>query len=275
MQNFDEFREKILRERERLPLDHRFRFACHKDVSCFGKCCANVNIFLTPYDVLRMKQSLGISSSEFLDKHTVPLIMEENRLPLVVLKMGDDEQQKCPFVSAEGCTLYDDRPWSCRMYPLGLASSKTDKAEGEEFCFIVDEEDTLCQGFKEDTEIAVEDWLKGQDVNTYNKKSESYMQLTLHPHLREKKEFGENKIQLFYRSCYDIDGFRRMLFETTFFDRFEVNEELKEQLRTSDEALLEFAINKWLRFALFHEDTMIIKDEEIERSAKSLGWKVD
>jgi uncharacterized protein len=277
IEDFEAFKDKILRDTPRLSVANKFKFACHPGVPCFGKCCANVNIFLTPYDVLRMKNAKGISSTEFLKEYTVPLSLEENQLPVVLLKMTEDEEKRCPFVSTDGiCTVYDDRPWACRMYPLGLASSKTGIGdEGEEFCFIVDEKDSLCKGFNEDNELTIKEWMDNQEVGDFNKKSEAYMQFTLHPHLQEKKDLGEAKIQMFFTACYDLDGFRKMIFESTFFDRFEANDGLKEQLKTDDEALLEFAVTKWLRFALFREDTMIIRDAEIEKSVQDLGGKVD
>ena len=43
-----------------------FEFRCHPGVSCFNLCCRNLNLFLNPYDVIRLKQNLGISSSEFI-----------------------------------------------------------------------------------------------------------------------------------------------------------------------------------------------------------------
>ena len=271
----ESFKDKILREYPRLSLETEFKFACHPEVPCFGKCCANVNIFLTPYDVLRMKNTLGLTSAEFLEKYTVPLMLEENQLPVVVLKMNEDEEKKCPFVSEKGCNIYEDRPWSCRMYPLGLASAKKESGEGEEFCFIVEEKDSLCEGFKEDREWTVEEWLKDQDINEFNRKSESYMQLTMHPHFQKKEQLDEKKIKAFFRTCYDLDGFREMLFGSSFFDRFEIKDETKEKIRTDDEELLEFGITKWLRFAVFHEDTMIVKDEELEKRVQSLGWRVE
>ena len=42
--------------------DAKFKFACHPGVSCFNQCCADVNIFLTPYDVLAIKKSSGNQS---------------------------------------------------------------------------------------------------------------------------------------------------------------------------------------------------------------------
>ena len=47
---------------------HAFRFNCYPGVSCFTNCCQDITIVLTPYDVLRLKNSLGIPSGEFLDK---------------------------------------------------------------------------------------------------------------------------------------------------------------------------------------------------------------
>ena len=99
-----------------LSSEDKFRFSCHKGLSCFNTCCADVNIFLTPYDVLRMRRATGLSSGEFLKKYTIPLLGEEG-LPLVVLKMMEDENKSCRFVTPDGCRIYQDRPWSCRMYP--------------------------------------------------------------------------------------------------------------------------------------------------------------
>ena len=182
--------------------------------------------------------------------------------------MRADEEKKCPFVSSEGCTIYEDRPWSCRMYPLGLASSKTE-FDGEEFCFIADDE-SLCLGFKEDKEWTVKDWMLDQEVDIYNRNSEAYMQLTLHKSFQEGKELGPAKIQMFYQTCYNLDKFRINLFESSFFDRFEVSEETREGIKTDDEALLDFGI-KWLRFALFAENTLKVKDKVWETRKNELG----
>ena len=42
-----------------------FTFACHPEVPCFNQCCRRLNLVLTPYDVLRLKNHLGMSSEEF------------------------------------------------------------------------------------------------------------------------------------------------------------------------------------------------------------------
>ena len=102
--------------------EHVFAFRCHPGISCFTQCCRDVTIALTPYDVLRLRKALGISSYEFLEKYTL-IIPKKNRLiPLVVLKMND-EDKKCPFVIEEGCRVYQERPWA--RTPLFLGTHLT------------------------------------------------------------------------------------------------------------------------------------------------------
>jgi len=263
-----DWKDAIFNENSRLSPDSKFKFSCNKSLSCFGKCCSDVNIFLTPYDVLRIKTRLNLSSDEFLERYTLPLVVRDQQLPVALLKMGDDEDKKCPFVTPEGCSIYQDRPWACRMYPLGLASSKTETG-GEEFCFFV-KEGSLCHGFEEEKEWTVKEWLDDQDVGEYNKKSESYMRLTLHKSFHEDKEIGPSKVNMFYLACYNLDRFRSHLFESKFFDSFDIDSDLIEKIKTDDEELLEFGIT-WLRFALFGENTLKVKDSVWEKRKKELG----
>ncbi len=51
------------------PEDH-FHFECHQRLDCFTRCCRNITIFLTPYDILRMKNVLKITSGDFLTSYT-------------------------------------------------------------------------------------------------------------------------------------------------------------------------------------------------------------
>ena len=266
------WKEAILKDTPRLSLDDKFKFSCHQGLPCFGKCCGDVNIFLTPYDVLRIKKAMKLPSDELLAKYTLPLILEDQQLPVAILKMGDDKQKKCPFVTKEGCGIYADRPWACRMYPLGLASSKP--AGGyEEFCFIA-EEGSFCHGFGEDREWTVKEWLDDQDVGTYNNKSEAYMQLTMNECFQDGKKLEPSKVQMFYQTCYNLDHFRRHMFESSFFNRFEVRDSTINAIKTDDEELLNFGLT-WLRFALFGENTLKIGDEEMERKRRQFGLNIE
>ena len=48
------------------------QFRCHRDVKCWNACCSNIDIPLTPYDILRLKKRLDMSSGEFLKQYSVP-----------------------------------------------------------------------------------------------------------------------------------------------------------------------------------------------------------
>ena len=86
-------KEPETRETDRhghLKTNDTFQFKCEKGIQCFNHCCADVNVVLTPYDALRIKNSLGITSGEFLEKYTNIMKPEQSLFPIVVLKMKDD-----------------------------------------------------------------------------------------------------------------------------------------------------------------------------------------
>ena len=135
MNEMQNLKEAILKEYPRLKKDSEFKFSCHPGISCFNNCCGDVNVFLTPYDVIRLKNRLKISSQEFLDKYTFLPIDENQNHPVLMLRLNQDEDKTCQFVGPKGCTVYEDRPWSCRMFPLGVASPKDD-GQGDDRRFL-------------------------------------------------------------------------------------------------------------------------------------------
>ena len=124
----------------RMDVEHVFKFKCAPDVPCFTDCCRDITIVLSPYDVLRLKNALNIHSDEFLDRHTIIIRRENLLIPMVVLKMNEDDK-RCPFVTEKGCSVYADRPWPCRMYPLNMNDDGT-------FSLITDS--SRCKGLEED-----------------------------------------------------------------------------------------------------------------------------
>jgi Fe-S-cluster containining protein len=259
MSEIERLKEEILKDYPRLTKDDSFTFACNSGVACFNDCCGDVNIFLTPYDILRLKNRLGISSQEFLDSYTLLPFDENLKYPVVLLKMEEDEKKRCPFVSDEGCRVYEDRPWSCRMYPLGLASPK-DGSEtlDREFYFLLKE--AVCRGHDEGHRWKVSEWLADQGIEEYDGPGEEFKELTLHEFFTEGKNLSPEKIEMFFLACYNLDRFRDFLFGSSFFEKFEVDEDTKASIRRDDLALLGFGY-RWLRLSLFGEDTLTIKRE--------------
>jgi Fe-S-cluster containining protein len=268
----EQLQEKILEGSPRLGPDDTFKFACHPGISCFNKCCGDVNIFLSPYDVLRMKRRLGMTSGEFLDKYALLPVQKGMKTPVVVLRMRDDQTKTCPFLTDQGCGIYSDRPWPCRMYPLGLAASKDtpDGWRGERFYFLMQEEG--CQGLCEAKEWTVRQWLEDQGIDDYDEWGEAFKELTLHDFFETGGTLTPEKMHMLFVGCYDLDKFREFVFESTLLDRFEVDEDFVEEMRYDEESLLRFAF-LWLRFSLFGEQTVKMKAEVAEAFKGKLDKK--
>lgn len=255
--------EEIIADYPRLGLDDTFEFSCHPGVSCYNQCCGDVNVFLTPYDVLRMKKRLGISSTEFLDNYCLLPIQKDMKAPVVLLRMNDDEHKSCQFLTEEGCGIYSDRPWPCRMYPLGLASQKEtdDGFRGERFYFLMKEE--ACKGWDEKQQCSVRQWVDEQGIDEYDEWGEHFKELTLHEFFEDGGTLAPERMHMLFTACYDLDKFREFVFESTLLQRFEVDEDFVDEMRYSDEALLRFAF-LWIRFSVFGESTFKVKPEVAE-----------
>jgi hypothetical protein len=188
----------MIEELEPLKKDEKFRFLCHEGIECFNECCQKLNLLLTPYDVVRIKNKLKMSSSEFLKEYTTWHVGYSTGLPVVMLKM--DENSRCPFVSDRGCEIYSDRPGSCRLYPLVRV-----KAENEEHYYIIREEH--CKGFKESKEWTLNEWIEDQGVREYNEMNDIFLELILVKR-RSGKNLDDEEIKLIYTACFDVDAFR-------------------------------------------------------------------
>ena len=242
----------------RLTDDDSFVFNCNRSVECFTCCCGDVAIVLTPYDALRLKKALGLDSSEFLEKHTVSPFTKEQKVPVVLLKMNP-ETRRCPFVTEQGCSVYADRPWACRMYPLGLAEPDKPTEKDRAFHFLIRED--MCHGHDVGTSLRVRDWIESQGIEEYDMMGAPFKELMFHPFWDRAEALTPALIDMYYMACYDLDRFRRFVFETRFLQLFEVDDARVDAMRRDDLELLDFAM-QWLKFSLFQERTMKLKPSE-------------
>jgi len=241
--------------------DDTFPFRCHPAIDCFNSCCKDVTIFLTPLDVVRLRTALGISSTEFLEKYTHRLISQTTGLPAVALKMREDSTKTCPFVAEAGCTVYEARPYSCRLYPL-------DTEQGVEYTFIVDE--GTCHGLRESQEWTVESWRREQGLHAYDDLDHNLKDVMTADQLWESKIQDPRMQDMCLMALYDPDRFREFVFKSSFFQKFHVDEDIVEKIRDDDVALLYFA-SQWLRFALFGKKGFLKIDREyLERKKREV-----
>ncbi|MBW1678877.1 MAG: YkgJ family cysteine cluster protein [Deltaproteobacteria bacterium] len=264
IKNESELREAD--QQESLKLSNFFQFECRKGIKCFNQCCADVNIVLTPYDVLRMKNRLGITSDEFLKNYTGIIRSEKSIFPIVVLKMKDDEHKQCFFVSEEGCQIYEDRPWACRMFPLDKKESP-----GDETTFTLLKK-LDCLGFEEEKVWKVEDWVLSQGINIYEKHESLYQDITDHERAKDLDITNPDVFLMLQMALYDLDKFRKFVLESNFLNYFDVEQGRVETIRNDDTELLTFGI-EWIKFGLLGQQTFCVKEKVANEKKKELEKK--
>ena len=227
-----------------------FRFACHSGVKCFGRCCHNADMYLYPYDIIRLKQCLGLTSEEFLTRHTVTALRENPYFPNVMLKMSDRPGNPCSFLAPRGCTVYEDRPYSCRAYPLEPAISGDGDGRMNIRCYVV--RHSHCLGHREAREWTANQWMKDQQMDEFNAINATWAQIDS---LLRQNPFGENgldspAVKMVYMASYNTDTFRRFVFDSSFLSRFHVAADRLDAVRKNDAALLLLGFD-WIRRFLF------------------------
>lgn len=243
----------------RLTEKSRFKFRCHKGISCFTACCSNINIVLPPYDLLRLRKHFGMTTEDFINKYCEIEILAKTLLPVITLKMLSDEKKSCPFVSSEGCSVYEDRPSNCRYYPVGMATLRKKDALGgkDEFYFMISE--SHCKGFEEDKQWTIGEWRKDQGTDVYDDNNRGWMDVLIKKKSFGEKEFPEIKNQMFFMVSTNTDYFREFVFGSTFLETYDIPQERIEKIRTDDAELLKLGF-EWLRAAMFAEETLKIKE---------------
>jgi hypothetical protein len=234
------------------------QFRCHPGVACFNKCCEQIDITLTPYDLLRLKRRLDLTSQQLLAAYTVPFEMDSDGLPGVKLRTADDSP-RCLFLTDQGCGIYEDRPTACRYYPVGMLSlRKTGSPVDEQSYALVRE--AHCLGHQEPRRITIADYRKEQQVEAFDTHSRGWRQLIL-----KKKSTGPKvgkptarSLQLFFLASYNLDGLREFVFSDGFRAAYDLDDATWETLRSDDEALLEFGY-RLQRQVLFGEETIPLR----------------
>ncbi len=230
----------------RIQADESFSFACHPQVDCFTECCRELELALTPYDVLRLKRETGLGSSTFLADFVIIEQEKEDSFPRFYLTMVDDGRASCVFVSKEGCTVYQGRPGACRAYPMGRAAVRQADNSIEEFFVLIKE--AHCHGFQEKEIQNSSRYSKEQGLVEFNAFNDRIAKLLQHEKIRQGMRLTEEQKDFFILALYDLDTFRTRLDaqELPAQEQYTAN---KESYR-DDEQLLIFAV-EWLGRQLF------------------------
>jgi Fe-S-cluster containining protein len=243
----------------RLDRDQTFCFRCHPAVSCFNRCCRNLNLYLYPYDVLRLKRSLGISSDEFLDRHVEVVLRPGSAFPSVLLSMAENAERTCPFLSADGCRVYADRPDTCRSFPVEVGSMVAAGTGRSRAVYFLRPPD-FCQGQHETRQWTVSEWMADQQAVEYQRMTLLWSDLM---RLFQDDPWGAEgpegpRAKMAFMATYNLDRFRDFVFNSSFLKRYRVKPDLLRRLRGRDEALLRFGFD-WVRWTVFGQTVNAFK----------------
>ncbi|MBF0622461.1 MAG: YkgJ family cysteine cluster protein [Magnetococcales bacterium] len=248
----------------RLGRKETIKFRCYPGISCFNACCKDIDIILTPYDMLRLRKRLDVTPEAFLYRYAKPSTLAKGQLPIALIKM-DKETGICPFNTPEGCTVYDDRPVACRYYPVGMALMHKQAEEGhEDFHFLIKE--TFCKGHAEENLWTVGAWREDQGADVYDSQNNGWMEIII-----KRRSAGDGVAtglpisEFFYMVSTNPPELRRFFFESSFFKRYEVAEETQEMMKDDDEALIEFGF-AWLKSVLFGDRHVKVREDAIKEA---------
>jgi Fe-S-cluster containining protein len=225
-----------------------FRFHCHPGLACFNRCCREATIILSPYDILRLSRGLGLTTGEFLRRHTRREEEASSRLPLVLVK--STRTGGCPFLREAGCSVYGDRPAACRLFPLTQGSELTPEGVVDHhFLRRLD----YCRGFEGEREWTVAAWQADQGFPEFDRPRRPWLSLLLRQAQPDRTPPNDRTLSQFYMVAYDLDGFRAFLFDSALLTAHSIPPADALPLMTDDQALLYFSA-AYLEHLLFPEE---------------------
>ncbi|MGC9017723.1 MAG: YkgJ family cysteine cluster protein [Caldimicrobium sp.] len=230
-----------------LSLEDEISFYCYKGIVCFNKCCYDVKLVLSPYDLLRLKRNLKISTSEFIERYGEFYIGEVTQLPVISINMNPYDYS-CPFLSEpEGCKVYADRPSACRIYPLARYFAENEKGEKVELYKIIRE--THCKGHYEKRPIKVREYLEEQGLPIYHHFNDLWGEVVLKRQKFSHIPLTGELLDLIYFMAYDLEELREEIKNNSlpYFTQ--------EDLKLSDEELLEKSL-KIIRDEILTEENL-------------------
>jgi uncharacterized protein len=248
------------------------QFQCRKGISCWNACCSNIDISLTPYDILRLKNRFEMDSGLFLQKYTVPYEMDKNSIAGVKLRPVENGTA-CQFMRPEGCSVYEDRPTACRYYPIALLSSRRqdEYIDREAYAMV---KEAHCLGHNEPRELSVADYRKEQGLEKYDELARGWRQLIL-----KKQSSGptigkpsKRSLELFFMVCYDLDRFSTFVASDGFNALYDLGDEEMKKILSDDTELMLFGF-RFLKQILYGENTIALKQDAVARRKENYQEK--
>ena len=167
------------------------------------------------------------------------------------MRMSENDEKTCPFLTPSGCSVYTDRPDTCRTFPLeqGILYDADTKKDVPVYLFRPPD---FCLGQHENTEWTISAWTSDQEAKQYHHMTIRWAEI--------KRMFladpwgGErpqgSKAKMTFMAVYNVDRFREFIFQSSFLKRYKVKTALLKKLKADDVELLKFGFS-WVKFFLW------------------------
>lgn len=99
-----------------------------------ANCCHSLDVYLTSQDAEQLAHGIDIPLDQILDTHI------DQTSAKLVHEWGKFKQKPCAFLKGKLCSVYADRPETCRTYPVFTPDFRwtlEDIIEGAEICPII------------------------------------------------------------------------------------------------------------------------------------------
>ncbi|ETR74652.1 MAG: lipoprotein [Candidatus Magnetoglobus multicellularis str. Araruama] len=218
--------------------DHStFSFDCHPGISCFTDCCNDVEMTLYPYDIILLKNRLNIDSETFLAQFTSIEFDEGCWFPHLTLKMSDKDA--CPFLTQKGCSVYDDRPFACRAYPLARSVSRACSQDAQQSKYYLVRHD-YCRGHDASRQWHLSEWIDHGGMKVFNDMNAQWISIDtiLKSYPFESTGMNMKLFRLLFSAVYNLDNFR-LLIDDCILPEMNISNELIEKAYKCDIHLME------------------------------------
>lgn len=248
----------------RLLPTSKLQFDCHPGISCFNECCKRSRVTLTPYDLIRLKNRLGMQASEFVVRYTMPVELDAHGLPGIQLLPAEGETQ-CPMLGENGCTVYEDRPTACRYYPVGSGAFREAEApDASDFFFLVKEDH--CKGHDEPKEQTIANYCDGQGTEPYDEFNALWNRLIL-----KKRSAGPavgkpspRSLEFFFMCSFDMEGMHDFISTPSFQEVYDLSPEELDKILNDEFERLRFSF-RLLDQVLYGQNTIPMRKDAVEK----------
>lgn len=192
--NLDYFLEHRLGEND------SFKFTCKQ---C-GNCCRNRDepVMITGVDLFYIARALEIAPSKAMVTYTDCYIGHNSKVP--VLTLIERLDGSCKLLRNGKCTVHDQKPVVCSIYPLGrlIKESKAGEFKYEYFT-----QPNMCSGAGSGAEQTLKEWLDKFKVTERDAEYYAWHKMTsmLSDHIRKlDKDVPKSITEMFHAVCLQV-----------------------------------------------------------------------